>query len=657
MGINTSSPIQYSIEVSEKKKGETSIRRQPQTKQGLKSIPKPNITDMQKAWIDSLQRNKDELCLFTRNPQTNIYEGKTYHEVHELALAIGSAIINLNLIKNVQELSLIGIFAKNCEEWTILDVSNMLFGHVLVPLYETIGLQFCLEHSEIKTCFVNSFSLNILLKIPTLSCFLENIVSLDENVSQNILIQLQDLKINVFYWKDLVSLGKSNPQKINKNINSSQILSFSYTSGTTGIPKAAMLSHKNFLAVLTSFQSHQVINFSQEDVHLSYLPLSHVFERVFIHALLYAGAKIYYYSGDVKKIKDDLNDVKPTFFISVPRLFTRIYELISQKFQRISGVKRFLLDLAVSTKLYNLKHGQTSHFFYDNIIFNQTKAFFGGKYKFLVTSSAPISQEILSFIKIISCVPVIEGYGQTESTGASFSTHFEDPQGGHIGGPTCCVEYKLKDVPELGYFSNDIDDKGNIQPRGEILLRGPAIFEGYFKEKMPFLDDEGWLMTGDVGMIEGQNQRLKIIDRKKNFFKMQQGEYVAPEKVENVLLRFRGVNEVFVYGNSLENYCICIVFGEKEALLNIAKELRIQQENNENYDVFKDFLVKDLFLKKLESFGKAEGLQGFEIPKKVYFIKKSFSEYGCMTSSFKIQRHLARDIFKQEILSMYEKKV
>ena len=159
----------------------------------------------------------------------------------------------------------------------------------------------------------------------------------------------------------------------------------------------------------------------------------------------------------------------------------------------------------------------------------------GGRVKVLLTASAPISVEVMDFLKIAFCAPILEAYGQTEGTGLEFATARDDPFSGHVGGPCEQNEFKLVDVQEMNYTSKDRDENGNPKPRGEILVRGPNIIKGYYKadekNKETFTKD-GWLMSGDIGEITYPGNRLKIIDRKKNIFKLSQGEYIAPEKLE-----------------------------------------------------------------------------------------------------------------------------
>jgi long-chain acyl-CoA synthetase len=165
----------------------------------------------------------------------------------------------------------------------------------------------------------------------------------------------------------------------------------------------------------------------------------------------------------------------------------------------------------------------------------------------MITGSAPISADILSYLKVVFSCPIREGYGQTETSAPATLTLLNDPRAGHVGGPRACVRLRLKDIPEMEYLSTDEN------PRGEICLKGPSIFSGYFKsdeKTKEAFDEEGWLRTGDVGMIY-PNGSVKIIDRAKNIFKLSQGEYIAPEKLENAYIQSPFIQQIFVHGDSL----------------------------------------------------------------------------------------------------------
>jgi long-chain acyl-CoA synthetase len=193
------------------------------------------------------------------------------------------------------------------------------------------------------------------------------------------------------------------------------------------------------------------------------------------------------------------------------------------------------------------KDGTYTHGCYDKLVFGKMKAILGGNVKIMLTGSAPMAAEVIDFIKICFCAPLHEGYGLTESAAAASITFGKDKNSGFVGGPLACVKFRTRDIPEMDYYSTD------KLPRGELQMYGPSIFKGYFmnpeKTKEAF-DEDGWFCTGDVVVVTDQGS-VKIIDRAKNIFKLSQGEYIAPEKLENVYVQSGLIAQNFVYGDSL----------------------------------------------------------------------------------------------------------
>jgi len=654
---NEKSKLIYSKKVSPDLEAETGIFRNPCNcdSQELTHSVNPYILTLQDAFLETLKNFHNKSFLGTRNAE-GLYVFKTYQEIFEIAQKLGSGLINSTMVPETAEfesykMRFVGVFSKNREEYLECEIACMLYGLTSVAFYDTLGLEsleFILKQTNLISMFCSRETMEVLLGLKEFGQ-LSFLICFDSYDDLNIeIFKKKSIQVLSFYdvLKNGIESGVLKPVKINPET----FFSFSYTSGTTGQPKGVMLSHKNFISVIAGLK--QVFQLKPEDVHLSYLPMAHVFEKVIQALCIYEGVSIGFYSGDVLKLKDDLQALHPTIFASVPRLFNKFQEVIKINIEKLQGWKASMSKKAINSKLSALKSkGSLSHSFYDRLVFKKIRQAFGGKVRILATGSAPISSDVLDFMKVCNSCPFIEGYGQTESTGVSFLTYLTDSESGHTGGPLINTEFKLRSVPEMNYFVN----KGLEYPSmGEILLRGPGVFSGYYKEKektREVLDEQGWLHTGDIGLLL-TNGGVKIIDRMKNIFKLAQGEFVAAEKVENVYQKSKLVSEIFVYGDAFESYIVAIVVPERTHLMKLGENLNIK---GNFVDLCGEKEIKQAVLKELEVIGKTNALNGFEIVKNVYLESDSFAKKDLVTSTFKLKRFLAREIYAKEIKEMYNK--
>ena len=419
------------------------------------------------------------------------------------------------------------------------------------------------------------------------------------------------------------------------------------------------MTHENIISSIAGVE--RVFPLRSSDRHLSYLPLAHIFERMTMCQVYAEGASIAFFRGDPLLLIEDLQACRPTILIAPPRVLNKIYDKIQVGIAAAGGMKKKLFDAAVATKMKNLvATGQLKHAFYDRLIFNKIKKGLGMDcLRAAVSGSAPISKTVMNFYRVMLGVPVIEGYGQTETSAVST---FSDPEdlstAGHVGVPNVAVEIVLVDVPEMGYRHTDTNHKGQpCQGRGEIWVRGPTVFKGYYKEPektKEMIDEEGWLHSGDIGLwrVDGN---LQIIDRKKNIFKLSQGEYVAPEKIENVIGHSLLIGQAFVYGDSFQTYLVAVIVPEEEAVRKMLEDSGESALAKAAFsDICKNEKLKSIIVKDIMQIGKDSGLYGFEIPRSIHLVHELFSvENGLLTPTFKLKRQQARDKYEKEIERMY----
>lgn len=424
-----------------------------------------------------------------------------------------------------------------------------------MPLYDTLGasaVAFIVRQTGMTTIMCSRVEAAKLVKwkkADTEGAFatLKNVVQWEEvTAEEKAAASASGLELRSFAAVE--EIGKAHP-KAPVPPKSSDYAVICYTSGTTGDPKGAILTHKVMIAdASNAFWGN--LGITNEDCHLSYLPLAHVFEQLVENALFMVGASIGFYQGDTLKILEDIKALRPTIFPSVPRLFNRIHDKIKGGVMQAGGLKASLFNRAFAAKQAGLRDNYLTHSFWDGLVFNAVKARVGlDRCRLMVSGSAPLASHVMEFLRIVFSCQVVEGYGQTECGGAATVTDPADQASlGHVGGPLASNEIKLVSCPDLGYLVTDtvhgeerdkttgaIIKKGvPCEGRGEICFRGPNVFPGYYKDPVntaAALDAEGWLHSGDIGIWDARGQ-IKIVDRKKQIFKLSQGEYIAAEKGE-----------------------------------------------------------------------------------------------------------------------------
>lgn len=464
----------------------------------------------------------------------------------------------------------------------------------------------------------------------------------------------EELGLAVFDFKEIVDYGdKVSDQEVVleglENLMPDDIEFFCYTSGTTGNPKGAKLSHKYFFCCIRSCMDIYSEMYTHDDTHISYLPLAHIYEKCNMNFVTYVGGSAGFYGGDPLKLTEDMQILKPTIFPTVPRLLSKVYDTIMSRVEGGGWLKKTLFGWGRSSKVDSYRSsGELHSGIYDKLIFNKLKDLLGGRVKMMITASAPINKDVLDFFKVAFQCQIAEGYGLTE-TGLATITHPKDHLGGSVGGVGSTAKIKLLDVADMNYLSTDFPN-----PRGEVLIGGGQIFSGYYKnpEKTEeALDADGWVHTGDIGEIL-PNGAIRIIDRAKNIFKLSQGEYVAPEKLENIYVQSHFVTQMFVHGTSTESVLVAVatidtaVCGNWAEAHGVANDASLQNNEELIAEIMADFT----------RLHKENALNGIEKIKGLTLCSEQFTvENGLLTPTFKLKRFNARDFFQAAIAEMYEK--
>ncbi|KAG5263906.1 hypothetical protein AALO_G00269950 [Alosa alosa] len=587
-------------------------------------------------------------CLGARKPKQP-YEWLSYKEVVDMAECLGSALLHRGHSKSKNPY--IGIFSQNRPEWTMSELACYTYSLVSVPLYDTLGteaIEYIIDKASISTVVCDvAAKVTLLLDSLVGRKHCVSTVIMMEDVEAELLERGKKSSIEILSLKDVLALGKEK-RKPPVPPMPDDLAVICFTSGTTGNPKGAMLTHKNVVSDCSSFMKiiEKSCPISSSDVHVSYLPLAHMFERVVQGVMLAHGASIGFFQGDIRLLMDDLAALRPTVFPTVPRLLNRIYDRVHG--QASSPVKKWLLGFASRRKEAEMNSGiMRNNSIWDKIIFKKVQANLGGRVRLMLTGAAPVSATVLTFIRGALGCQFYEGYGQTECTAGCTITLPGDWTAGHVGAPLPCNDIKLVDVAEMNYLA--------ANGEGEVCVKGPNVFQGYLKDPektAEAIDEDGWLHTGDIGKWL-PNGTLKIVDRKKHIFKLAQGEYIAPEKIENVYIRADAVAQAFVHGDSLQSCLVAIIVPDPEILPKWAQK----RGHNGSYDeLCKNKEVKKAILEDILKLGKEGGLKSFEQVKDISLHNEMFSvENGLLTPTFKAKRTDLKNHFRDQIDELYSK--
>ncbi|KAG6395003.1 hypothetical protein SASPL_145594 [Salvia splendens] len=535
------------------------------------------------------------------------YVWLTYKEVYDLVLAVGASVRSCGVTQGDK----CGIYGANCTRWVVSMQACNAHGLYCVPLYDTLGagaVEYIICHAEISIAFV------------------------------------EETKI---------SEGKSKKYDIPVK-KKTDICTIMYTSGTTGDPKGVMISNESILSVISGVNHHlESINeeFSEADVFLSYLPLAHIFDRVIEELFISKGASIGFWHKDIKKLLDDIKELKPTVLCAVPRVLDKIYTGLMEKISSAGVIRQTLFNAAYAYKLHNMSKGYKHSVAapkIDKLVFKKVREGLGGKLRLILSGAAPLSPNVETYLRVVTCAHVLQGYGLTETCAGSFVARPDElSMVATVGPPLPVVDIRLESIPDMEY--NALSSTS----RGEICTRGKCLFSGYYKRedltKEVMID--GWFHTGDVGEWQPDGS-MKIIDRKKNIFKLSQGEYVSIENLEGIYSLASTIDSIWIYGSSYESFLVAVVNPNLDSLESWAEENKVDGDVSA---ICRDTRAIDYILAELTKTGKENKLKGFEFIKGVYLEPVPFDmERDLITPTYKKKRNKFLKYYQKPIEDMYK---
>ncbi|MDX2196569.1 MAG: long-chain fatty acid--CoA ligase [Cytophagales bacterium] len=544
-----------------------------------------------------------------------------------IADKLSIALLDLGIRKDDK----IAIISQNRPEWNFVDMGLQQIGAISVPVYPTVtseDYKFIFNDSEAKLIFVANLELY------------QKAITATQGLSANIKIFSFDRIEGVPWWKDLIEnvpqsrFGEIKPYS--DAVKPEDILTIIYTSGTTGLPKGVMLTHSNLVSNVSAAMPLMPVNHTCRA--FSFLPLCHVYERMLNYLYLAVGLSVYY-AESMDTISDNLKEVHPHMFVTVPRLLEKVYDKIVAKGSELTGVKKVLffwaLDLGMKYELdrnmgifYNIQLKLAN-----KLIFSKWREALGGNVKVIVSGGAALQPRLAKVFSAAQII-VMEGYGLTETSPVIAVNRYEEIN---------------RRIGTVGPLLDGVEVK--IAPDGEILSRGPHIMKGYYKRPdltAEAIDSEGWFHTGDIGeFVEGKF--LKITDRKKELFKTSGGKYIAPGLMENKFKESRFIEQIMIVGDGRKFPAALIV----PAFAYVKDWCKIKGINvTDNASLVKEAEVTQRIQKEVDDIN--ESFAQYEKIKKITLLPQEFTiDSGELTPTLKLKRKVINAKYAKEIEQMY----
>jgi long-chain acyl-CoA synthetase len=592
---------------------------------------------------ETVKKYRDKKSLGEKDQNSGEFKYITYDDLNNMVDNFASAMLELGIKPEDK----VALMSENCPEWVVTDLGLMSIAALNVPIYPTLTYQ-QLEYI-LNNCGAKGIVVSNNTHYQKVTKLFDQVNSLEFVIHFDDVSKVEHSRVKTYNYQEILALGKEklekNKSEIEKRtagIDEENICSIIYTSGTTGDPKGVMLTHKNFMSNARE-AAKIMLDENKDDLELSFLPLSHVLERVVYYTLVVTSGKTVAYAESIEAITKNLLEVRPTLMASVPRIYEKIYSKVMEGIHSAPPLRQKIFNWAI--KVGKEYHEATSngrglsfvlemeHKLADKLVYSKIKARTGGNISTFVSGGAPLMREIAEFFTYIG-LPILEGYGLTESSPVICFNRPNNFKFGTVGQPIPDVEVKIAED-------------------GEILAKGPNIMKGYYGNPVATaeaIDQDGWLHTGDIGELDSENF-LKITDRKKELIIMSNGKNVAPQPIENIVKTSKYVEQIALIGDN-RKYISALIVPNFENLLLKANELGVNTQDKK--ELCKDNRINDFMKSEIEKVT-ADKIARFEQIKKFVLLCDEFSlEKNEITPTLKLKRKIINQNHKDSIESMYE---
>ncbi|MFQ3599180.1 MAG: long-chain fatty acid--CoA ligase [Chloroherpetonaceae bacterium] len=567
------------------------------------------------------------------------YQGITHDELHREVLAFAGFLKSLGVEKGDR----VAILSENRPQWVVVDMATMMIGAINVPLYPSLPpnqIAYIIQNSECRAVITSTMlQLNKIRKIRAEVPTIKAVVSINE-------LDAPDDAVTDFEAAKKIGekFNHEHPNAFaNLELSEHDLATLVYTSGTTGNPKGVMLTHRNLCENVKSCDESmcKVLPIDERDATLSFLPLCHTYERTAGYYLIFGCGATINYAESIETITMNLAEVRPTIVVTVPRLFERIKSGLFKSVDSSPPVKKKLFYWALNVGYAHAKAKRQGSFapmiaaqyaLADSLVLSKVKERFGGRLRYFISGGAALPKETGELFEALG-ITILEGFGLTETSPVTHVNRAHLVKYGTVGPPIHNVEHK-------------------IAPDGEILLRGPNVMKGYWRDEQAtkeVIDEDGWFHTGDIGEIDEDNY-LKITDRKKHIIVNSGGKNIAPLPIENLIAANPLVEQVVVIGEK-RPFLSAIIVPNFDTLKTFADQNGIKYENN--LDLMQNEEVRKLYDDLLRKISRE--LASHEKVRRFLLVAEQFSiEKGEMTPTLKIKRKVVEQKFKEEIEALYK---